>query len=96
MITSFRFNPTVLLNPILVVVSIIIVITCSVYLFVRKQKGLSRMILVSIVVICIVYNLFILWVVVGFGSNRPIIDPEPIQTSACGAGRHLESRSTVR
>ena len=78
--TSFWFNPAFLLNPVLISISVIIIITSSVFLFIRKQKGLGRIILMAVVLICIVYNLFILWVVVGFGSNRPIEDPEPIKT----------------
>lgn len=78
--TSFWFDPAFLLDPVLIGISVIIIITSSVFLFIRKQKRSGRIVLMAVVLICIVYDLFILWVVVGFGSNRPIKDPEPIKT----------------
>lgn len=60
-----------LLNPIIIAFSITIIIACFIGLLLGKKR-LNRsfkVVLIFVIVICIIYLLFILWAIIGFGSN---------------------------
>ena len=68
-----------LLTPVAVIVFIVI-FAFSAIILVAKRKNLSttqKAILGIVCVVSLVYFLFILWVIIGFGSSHPADDPTP-------------------
>ena len=67
-----------LLSPVVIIV-FIVVFALSAVVLVVKYKNLSitqRVIFGIICTVCLVYFVFILWVIIGFGSSPPA-DPTP-------------------
>ena len=59
--------------------AVIVVFLASIAVLVIKRRTLSwgvRAIPIAVMVICVLYLAFVLWVVIGFGSNS---HPAPIQ-----------------
>ena len=69
-----------LLNPVAVVV-FIVVFAFSAVILVVKHKNLSvtqKVVFGILCIVCLVYFVFIFWIIIGFGSSHPAHDPTPV------------------
>lgn len=70
----------VLFNHVFVAFTILIFIAACVMIVVGKKKNWKSMRIIAYIVIglCVLYFVFLLWCIIGFGSNVPANDPVPI------------------
>lgn len=70
----------ILLQPFVVVFSIILFLVLLVILlkYGDRLSKEQKMLIVVAIAICILYFLFLLWLIIGFGNSHPIGEPMPI------------------
>ena len=70
----------ILFNYAFVAFTILIFIAACIMAAVEKEKNRESMRVIAYIVIgiCILYFVFLLWCIIGFGSNVPANDPVPI------------------
>lgn len=70
----------ILFNHAFVAFTILIFIAACVMVAVGKKKNQKSMRVIAYIVmgVCILYFIFLLWCIIGFGSNVPANDPVPI------------------
>lgn len=66
-----------LFNPVFIGFIVILFLLCCVLLLTRKGASFFRYLMYTYVIICLLFFIFLLWCVIGFGNNAPKSDPIP-------------------
>jgi len=66
-----------LFNPVFIGFIVIFFLICCVLLMTKKGTSFFRYLMYMYVIFCLLFFIFLLWCVIGFGNNTPKVDPVP-------------------